>query len=88
MPFADVVIDFPSPFPIKVIGEDVPGFQEMVVAIFERHAPGLTPSDVKQRPSQSGRYIAITVTFTATSKEQINNIYSELTTEPQVLWAL
>lgn len=88
MPFTNVTIEFPCPFPIKVVVEDDPALRSMVLEIFQRHAAEVTHSDLRERVSRSGRYVAITVTFTATSKDQLNRIYNDLAAAPQVVWAL
>lgn len=88
MPFANVSIEFPCPFPIKVVVEDNPTARSLILEIFQRHAAEVTAADLRARSSRSGRYVAITVTFTATSKDQLNTIYTDLAAAPQVLWAL
>ena len=46
------------------------------------------PDMVNIRPSRDGRYISVTVTFTATSREQLDEIYRRLTSSQRILVVL
>ena len=39
---------------------------------------------IEQRPSKGGNYLGLTITITATSREQLDEIYRTLTTHPMV----
>ena len=84
----DSVMDFPCQFPIKVMGLAEQHFDLLVVEIVRRHAPDLSEGAVKSRYSKEGKYVSITVTVTAQSREQLDNIYLELTSHGKVLVAL
>jgi len=78
------LIEYPSEFPIKVMGAQVDGFVEAIVAVARRHDPGFDESKIELRPSRAGNYLGITITITATSREQLDALYSELTAHPMV----
>lgn len=78
------LITYPSAFPIKVMGEQVEGFVEAVVAVAQHFDPGFDPATVEHRPSSTGRYLGLTITITATSREQLDELYRTLTTHPLV----
>lgn len=78
------LISYPSAFPIKVMGEHVEGYVEAVVAVAQRFDPGFDPATVEHRPSSSGRYLGLTITITATSREQLDELYRTLSTHPLV----
>lgn len=78
------LIEYPSAFPIKVMGAHVQGFAEAVIAIAQQFDPGFDPATVERRPSSGGRYLGVTVTVTATSREQLDELYRTLTTHPMV----
>ncbi len=84
----DTIMEFPCQFPIKAIGMAEDGFDVLVVGIVRKHAPELSENAVKSRLSKEGKYISITVTVKADSKQQLDNIYLELTAHEKVLWAL
>ena len=78
------LIEYPSEFPIKVMGAQVDGFVEAIVAVARRHDPGFDESKLELRPSRAGNYLGITITITATSREQLDALYSELSSHPMV----
>ena len=84
----DGLFEFPCEFPIKAMGAAEPGFDELVVQIVRRHAPDLAEGAVSTRLSRGGRYLAVTVTVTARSREQLDAIYRALSDHEKVLMAL
>lgn len=82
------LLTFPTEFPVKATGRATADFETRVIEIVRRHAPDLDTGAVTRRASQGGKYLAITVTIQATSREQLDAIYRELTASPEVLWAL
>jgi putative lipoic acid-binding regulatory protein len=78
------LLEFPCSFPIKVMGKAEEGFEELVVGIVARHVGELDDHDVESRPSRKGSYILITVTFTATSRAQLDDLYQELSANERV----
>lgn len=81
------LLQFPCEFSIKAMGEP-PGFVELVVSLIEPHAPGIRPEQIRTRSSRNGRYLAVTVTITATSRRQMDTIYQALSDHPRVVMAL
>lgn len=78
------LIDYPCAFPIKVMGANVPGYREAVVHVARQFDPGFDPATVEERPSKSGNYLGLTVTITATSRVQLDEIYRTLSSHPMV----
>lgn len=78
------LIEYPSQFPIKVMGAHVEGFVEAITHVARQFDPGFDPSTIEQRPSKGGNYLGLTITITATSREQLDEIYRTLTTHPMV----
>ncbi|MGN7876119.1 DUF493 family protein [Roseateles sp. 22389] len=78
------LIEYPSRFPIKVMGAHVDGFVEAIVSVARQFDPGFDASTVEQRPSKGGNYLGLTITVTATSREQLDELYRTLTTHPMV----
>jgi putative lipoic acid-binding regulatory protein len=81
-------LEFPCTFPIKVIGTGVADFERIVLEIVPRHVPAWAMGEVESRPSGAGTYLAVTVTFTATSQEQIDGLYRELSAHERVVMVL
>jgi putative lipoic acid-binding regulatory protein len=84
----DTLFDFPCRFPVKAMGRDENDFEATVVGIVRRHAPDLGEGAVTTQPSRGGRFVSVTVTITATSRDQLDAIYRDLTEHDQVLMAL
>jgi uncharacterized protein len=78
------LIEYPSAFPIKVMGSHVEGFTEAIVAVAKRFDPGFDADAVEARPSKAGNYLGLTITVTATSREQLDELYRTLSTHPMV----
>ena len=78
------LIEYPSAFPIKVMGAQVEGFEEAMVAIARQFDPELDHTQVERRPSKAGNYLGLTITVTATSREQLDELYRALSTHPLV----
>jgi putative lipoic acid-binding regulatory protein len=78
------LIEYPSQFPIKVMGAHVDGFIEAVAHIARQFDPGFDAATIEQRPSKGGNYLGLTITVTATSREQLDELYRTLTTHPMV----
>ncbi len=80
--------DFPSDFPIKVMGRHDSNLRALTQAIVEKHAGAIAESHVKTRTSGDGNFLALTYTVHATSRAQLDQIYRELTACKSVLMAL
>lgn len=78
------LIEYPSAFPIKVMGARADGFVEAIVDVVRRFDPGFDGETVELRPSRGGKYLGITVTVTATSRDQLDELYRTLSTHPMV----
>ncbi len=87
-PRKDSLIEYPSAFPIKVMGERVDGFVHAMTAIAAQFDPGFDASTVELRESKGGKYLGITLHITATSREQLDDLYRALSSHPMVKMAL
>jgi len=78
------LIDYPSAFPIKVMGPNVDGFVAAMVAVARQFDPAFDAATVELRPSSGQKYLGVTLTVTATSREQLDELYRTLSTHPMV----
>jgi putative lipoic acid-binding regulatory protein len=81
-------LQYPLEFPIKIMGRNEPGFTQKVLAIVQRHAPDFDPATVETRPSRKNAYLSLTCVITATSREQLDALYTELSGDPAVVVVL
>lgn len=82
------LIEFPSAFPIKVMGKTQGGFAQTVMAIVQKHDPAFDPATLEMRSSREGNYISITATVQATSREMLDALYQDLCDNPMVTMVL
>jgi len=85
---AQSILAFPCDFPIKIMGKTQAGFAQAVIEIVRRHAPDFDPATVEMRPSREGRYLSLTCTVRATSREQLDDLYRELCDHSMVTMVL
>ena len=71
-------LQFPCRFPVKVMGAASDGFESIVATIVERHTGHVDSDQVSRRPSRNGRYVSLTFTITADSREQLDGLYRDL----------
>lgn len=83
-PRQDSLIEYPCPFPIKVMGEKVEGLVAAVTMIARSLDPAFDEATIELRESKGGRYLGVTITVTATSREQLDELYRTLSTHPMV----
>ena len=84
----DTIMKFPCEFPIKVMGIASDDFDIIVMGIIKKHVSNLSESAVKSRYSQEGNYVSVTVTIEAESRQQLDDIYFDLTEHKKVIMAL
>lgn len=84
----DTLLTFPCNFPIKIMGKANVDFELTILAIIRKHTPDLGETAIKIRHSKEGTYMSITVMIPAKSKQQIDQIYEELSAEKKVLMLL
>jgi putative lipoic acid-binding regulatory protein len=84
IPAAQSLIDYPCRFPIKVMGANADGFVRAVTEIARRFDPAFDASEIELRPSSGSKYLGVTITINATSREQLDELYRTLSTHPMV----
>ncbi len=80
----DSLIEYPSAFPIKVLGQNQEGFVQALTHIARQFDPAFDASTVELRDSKAGNYLGVTLTITATSRQQLDELYRTLSTHPMV----
>jgi uncharacterized protein len=82
------LIQYPSLFPIKVLGPNLDGFEAAIVHVARQFDPAFDASTITRKDSSGGKYLGLTITITATSREQLDELYRTLSTHPMVKWVL
>ena len=60
----------------------------IVTEIVRRHVSEVDEAAIKTRPSKDGNFLSVTVIIEASSKQQLDAIYQDLTDHPHVLMSL
>ncbi len=82
------LMEYPVDFPIKILGPNNPAFVATMTALVLRHAPDFDASTLSSRRSREGKYLSITATIRAVSREQLDALYQDLSDHPMVSAAL
>ena len=80
----DSLIEYPSLFPIKVMGIKSEGYVHAITHIARQFDPVFDASTIELRESKGGKYLGVTITVTATSRVQLDELYRTLSTHPMV----
>lgn len=81
-------LQFPCEFPIKIMGRDEPAFHTATRTILERHLGTLDAGALREARSRNATFVSITATITATSQQQLDRIYADLSDHDDILVAL
>ena len=81
---AESLIEYPSLFPIKVMGIKVDGLVHAISMIARQFDPDFDATTIELRESKGGKYLGVTITVMATSREQLDELYRTLSTHPMV----
>ena len=71
-------------FPVKVMGANVDGYVKAMVEVARRFDPDFDAATVELRPSKGSKYLGVTLTINATSREQLDELYRALSSHPMV----
>jgi hypothetical protein len=80
----DSLIEYPSDFPIKIMGATQDTFAQTIVDVILQYDPTFDAGKLEMRPSSKGTYLSLTATVRATSREQLDNLYRALSSHPMV----
>ena len=81
-------LEFPTDYPLKVLGRPGAEFRARVHAIVLRHAPALPAERVRERLSANGNFLSISYLLPAASRAQVEALVSELRSCDGVLMLL
>ncbi len=85
---SESLIEYPSRFPIKVMGVKTDGLVHAITVIAHQFDPVFDASTIELRESKGGKYLGVTITITATSRAQLDELYRTLSTHPMVKMVL
>lgn len=80
----EALLEFPCDFPIKVIGEPRPGFEDTISALVLAHVPEFNSAQMTANRSSTGKYVSLTVNVCVTTREQLQGLYMTLANHDSV----
>jgi len=70
------------------MGKTQAGYAQAVAEVVKRHAPDFDSATLEMRSSREGKYLSLTCTVRAVSREQLDELYRELCDHPMVTMVL
>ena len=80
----ETLLEFPCDFPLKIMGLAHDRLAQAVLDVMLKHAPDFDGATMEMRASSGGKYVSLTCTINATSKSQLDALYTELSSHPMV----
>ena len=81
-------LQFPTDYPIKVVGRTERSFRARVDAIVFSHTPDLTEDRVSERASGAGNFTSITYTIVARDRDHVTTLVTALVATEGVLMVI
>ena len=72
------LLEYPTRFPLKVLGLDTSEFEVVVIDLVRSRIPEAEHIEIRRRKSNQGKYLALTLTFTVHSQQQLEELYRDL----------
>ena len=85
---SDTLLEFPCEYPLKAFGNNPAGFATHLRELLTPIIGTIDNDQVDTRMSRGNRYLAVTIPFEATSKDQLDAVYEALTADPRVVMSL
>jgi len=83
----ETLIEFPADIAVKAMGLDQNDFEQLITDLVTPHIQPQTPA-VSTLASKGGKYLSVSVRFTADNLEQLHAVYAAFKAEPRVLYVL
>jgi len=82
------IMNFPNKFSLKVVGTVEANLESIIVPVISKNNVDIERLEMTSKLSSTGKYTSFTSTFLAESQEQLDNIYRELSSNPQIIMVL
>jgi|JI10StandDraft_1071094.scaffolds.fasta_scaffold765932_1 putative lipoic acid-binding regulatory protein len=79
---------FPVVFSLKVVAAVDVDLESIIKPVMQKNDVDAEHLRLSKRSSSNGKYNSYTVTFMAKSQEQLDNIYRELSGNPEIVFVL
>ena len=78
------LLEFPTDFPLKVMGRRVDGFAQEIAAVVGGLLPGFDPATIELRTSSGGAWLSLTLLLRVESRAQLESVYRAVAAHPSV----
>jgi uncharacterized protein len=85
---SDSLLQFPTDYPIKVVGRPSPEFRARIHAVILKHVPNVETDRISERLSENGNFLSISYSVRAESREQITALATELAATEGVIMVI
>jgi putative lipoic acid-binding regulatory protein len=82
------LLQFPTDYPIKVVGRPSAEFRARIHAVVLKHVPNVEPDRISERLSENGNFLSISYMIRAESREQVTALAIELSAADGVLMVI
>lgn len=82
------LLEFPCDLPIKVFGRNDARFRAAALEIVRAHYADVTAEDVGEQISRRGSYLSLTITVRASSRDEVDALFRELSASDEILMVL
>ena len=87
-PSGQGLLQFPTDYPIKVVGRPSAEFRARIHAVVLKHAPDVETDRISERLSENGNFLSISYTIVAESREQVEALARDLVAAEGVLMVI
>lgn len=78
------LIEFPTLFPLKVMGHRVDDFAQQLSALVTTCLPTFDPQSMEMRTSSKGTYLSVTLMLPVQSRQELETVYKAVSAHPLV----
>jgi putative lipoic acid-binding regulatory protein len=79
---------FPTSFLIKAIGITEYNIRAVLLNVLEHHHTEYAVDSITELGSKHGKYLSVTVSITARSRRQLDDIYEDLDARPEIVMTI
>jgi putative lipoic acid-binding regulatory protein len=87
-PPGEPLLQFPTDYPIKVVGRPSAEFRARIHAVVLKHVPNVETDRISERLSENGNFLSISYTIVAESREQVEALARDLVAAEGVLMVI
>ena len=80
----DEILTFPQLFPMKLVGLTTEYFPTLVTDIAREHFDDFDESTIEIEYSRTRKYMSVTITVNAQSRQQLDDMYRDCTSNPVI----